>query len=98
MPHHGGFVDFELFGWVEACRVGMCELVRPFVVFSVGVADVWMYSCVVFDDRRGLEENLISHIKPTYYRLKYGLHIVNDLAGKGDGKLAQIQTPTNWEL
>jgi mannitol operon transcriptional antiterminator len=45
------------------------------------IDDFQLYSCVVFDDRRGLEENLISHIKPTYYRLKYGLHIVNDLAG-----------------
>ncbi|MFG6115671.1 BglG family transcription antiterminator [Halobacillus sp. MO56] len=44
------------------------------------IADFQLYSCVVFDDKEGLEENLISHIKPTYYRLKYGVKIANDLA------------------
>ncbi|WP_044338821.1 BglG family transcription antiterminator [Rossellomorea aquimaris] len=44
------------------------------------IDDFQIYSCVVFDDKNGLEENLISHIKPTYYRLKYGLSIANDLA------------------
>ncbi|SDZ78175.1 Transcriptional antiterminator [Thalassobacillus cyri] len=44
------------------------------------IADFQLYSCVVFDDKGGLEENLISHIKPTYYRLKYGVKIANDLA------------------
>ncbi|MFQ3545622.1 BglG family transcription antiterminator [Halobacillus rhizosphaerae] len=45
------------------------------------IADFQLYSCVVFDDKKGLEENLISHIKPTFYRLKYGVQIANDLAG-----------------
>ncbi|WP_082232795.1 BglG family transcription antiterminator [Halobacillus massiliensis] len=44
------------------------------------IADFQLYSCVVFDDKEGLQENLISHIKPTYYRLKYGVQIANDLA------------------
>ncbi|WP_390216948.1 BglG family transcription antiterminator [Halobacillus seohaensis] len=44
------------------------------------ITDFQTYSCVVFDDRRGLEENLISHIKPTYYRLKYGVQIANELS------------------
>lgn len=44
------------------------------------IDDFQLYSCVVFDDKKGLEENLISHIKPTYYRLKYGLSIANDLS------------------
>ncbi|WP_201712820.1 BglG family transcription antiterminator [Rossellomorea arthrocnemi] len=44
------------------------------------IHDFQLYSCVVFDDKKGLEENLISHIKPTYYRLKYGLAIANDLS------------------
>ncbi|UOQ45458.1 BglG family transcription antiterminator [Halobacillus salinarum] len=44
------------------------------------ISDFQLYSCVVFDDKTGLEENLISHIKPTYYRLKYGVKIANDLA------------------
>ncbi|WP_028782187.1 BglG family transcription antiterminator [Thalassobacillus devorans] len=46
------------------------------------IADFQLYSCVVFDDKKGLEENLISHIKPTYYRLKYGVTIANDLADR----------------
>jgi mannitol operon transcriptional antiterminator len=44
------------------------------------IDDFQLYSCVVFDDKNGLGENLISHIKPTYYRLKYGISIANDLA------------------
>ncbi|PFA63057.1 hypothetical protein CN378_18660 [Bacillus sp. AFS015802] len=44
------------------------------------IHDFQLYSCVVFDDKKGLEENLISHIKPTFYRLKYGLSIANDLS------------------
>ncbi|MFD2923765.1 BglG family transcription antiterminator [Halobacillus naozhouensis] len=44
------------------------------------VSDFQTYSCVIFDDRQGLEENLISHIKPTYYRLKYGVQIANELS------------------
>ncbi|MFB5664074.1 BglG family transcription antiterminator [Alteribacillus sp. HJP-4] len=44
------------------------------------IADFQLYSCIVFDDKEGLRENLIFHIKPTYYRLKYGVQIANDLA------------------
>lgn len=44
------------------------------------IHDFQLYSCVVFDDKKGLQENLISHIKPTFYRLKYGLSIANDLS------------------
>ncbi|KPL60266.1 BglG family transcription antiterminator [Rossellomorea vietnamensis] len=44
------------------------------------IHDFQAYSCIVFDDKQGLEENLISHIKPTYYRLKYGISIANDLS------------------
>ncbi|WP_257349830.1 BglG family transcription antiterminator [Pseudalkalibacillus decolorationis] len=44
------------------------------------ISDFQTYSCVIFDDRKGLEENLISHIKPTYYRLKYGVRIANELS------------------
>ncbi|MGI8315841.1 BglG family transcription antiterminator [Halobacillus mangrovi] len=44
------------------------------------ISDFQLYSAVVFDDKKGLEENLIFHIKPTYYRLKYGVKIANDLA------------------
>ncbi|MYL53847.1 PRD domain-containing protein [Pontibacillus yanchengensis] len=43
------------------------------------IDDFQIYSCILFDDRDQLEENLLTHIKPTYYRLKYGVTIQNDL-------------------
>ncbi|MFD2044759.1 BglG family transcription antiterminator [Ornithinibacillus salinisoli] len=43
------------------------------------VTDFQNNACVIFDDRKGLEKNLISHIKPTYYRLKYGVNYSNQL-------------------
>lgn len=43
------------------------------------IEDFQIYSFVVFDDRRGLEENLLSHIKPAYYRIKYGVKVTNEL-------------------
>ncbi|MUK87683.1 PRD domain-containing protein [Ornithinibacillus sp. L9] len=42
------------------------------------VSDFQNNACVIFDDRKGLEKNLISHIKPTYYRLKYSVKYSND--------------------
>ena len=57
------------------------------------IADFQLYSCVVFDDKKGLEENLISHIKPTYYRLKYGVQIANDLA-----ETIQVTYPDIFDL
>ncbi|WP_099159655.1 BglG family transcription antiterminator [Virgibacillus ndiopensis] len=47
------------------------------------IADFQTDACVIFDDREGLENNLISHIKPTYYRLKYNVkmskHLVSSI-------------------
>ncbi|WP_281975297.1 BglG family transcription antiterminator [Halobacillus litoralis] len=60
--------------YTEQELAGLKEVVQQMI------DDFQLYSCVVFDDKDGLEENLISHIKPTYYRLKYGVHIANDLA------------------
>ncbi|MFZ0475190.1 MAG: BglG family transcription antiterminator [Halobacillus sp.] len=60
--------------YTEQELAGLKEVVQQMI------ADFQLYSCVVFDDKEGLEENMISHIKPTYYRLKYGVHIANDLA------------------
>ncbi|WP_085506023.1 BglG family transcription antiterminator [Thalassobacillus devorans] len=44
------------------------------------INDFQAHACIIFDDREGLEDNLIAHIKPTYYRLKYGVKIANELA------------------
>ncbi|WP_027954800.1 BglG family transcription antiterminator [Halobacillus kuroshimensis] len=44
------------------------------------IEDFQIYSFVVFDDRKGLAENLLSHIKPAYYRIKYGVKVTNELS------------------
>ncbi|WP_200411102.1 BglG family transcription antiterminator [Virgibacillus salexigens] len=43
------------------------------------VSDFQKNACVIFNDREGLEKNLISHMKPSYYRLKYGVPYSNHL-------------------
>ncbi|WP_070120930.1 BglG family transcription antiterminator [Bacillus marinisedimentorum] len=44
------------------------------------IRDFQSYAGVIFDDVGELEDNLVLHIKPAYYRLKYGVRIGNDLA------------------
>ncbi|WP_408010280.1 BglG family transcription antiterminator [Pseudalkalibacillus sp. A8] len=61
-------------------RYAQSELEGLQQVVSRMVSDFQTYACVIFDDRQGLKENLISHIKPTYYRLKYGVKIGNELS------------------
>ncbi|WP_261133999.1 BglG family transcription antiterminator [Bacillus sp. Marseille-Q3570] len=61
-------------------RYAESELIGLQQVVSRMISDFQTYACVIFDDRRGLEKNLISHIKPTYYRLKYGVKIGNELS------------------
>ncbi|AWO75791.1 PRD domain-containing protein [Geobacillus thermoleovorans] len=43
------------------------------------VDDFQTYACVQFKRREELEKNLLVHMKPAYYRLKYGFHLQNDL-------------------
>lgn len=43
------------------------------------VDDFQAYACVRFKHREELEKNLLVHMKPAYYRLKYGLHLQNEL-------------------
>jgi mannitol operon transcriptional antiterminator len=43
------------------------------------VDDFQKYACVVFNHREGLEKNLFIHLKPAFYRLKYGLDLNNPL-------------------
>ncbi|RWZ51330.1 BglG family transcription antiterminator [Halobacillus fulvus] len=44
------------------------------------IAEFQDHACVLFDDKKGLEDNLLTHIKPAYYRLKYGVRISNHLS------------------
>ncbi|MED0685379.1 BglG family transcription antiterminator [Anoxybacillus ayderensis] len=43
------------------------------------IDDFQTYACVQFNQREELEKNLLIHMKPAYYRLKYGLHWQNEL-------------------
>lgn len=43
------------------------------------IDDFQLYSCVYFRDRAGLEESMLIHLKPAYYRIKYGLELQNPL-------------------
>jgi mannitol operon transcriptional antiterminator len=43
------------------------------------VFDFQRYACVFFQDSTKLKENLLQHLKQTYYRLKYDLAIENPL-------------------
>lgn len=44
------------------------------------VMDFEKYACVTFTSRNLLEQNLLLHIKPAYYRMKYGLEVENQVA------------------
>lgn len=47
------------------------------VIVQRMVDDFQRYACVQFYDRAGLENNLLIHLKPAYYRIKYGLTLEN---------------------
>ena len=49
------------------------------VIIKRMVDDFQSYACVQFYDRTGLENNLLIHLKPAYYRIKYGLYLENSL-------------------
>ncbi len=44
------------------------------------VDDFQKYACVFFQNRRELERNLLIHLKPAYFRIKYGIELDNPLA------------------
>ncbi|KAB7706515.1 PRD domain-containing protein [Bacillus aerolatus] len=43
------------------------------------VDDFQTYACLVFDKRAELEQNLFIHLKPAYFRIKYGIEPANPL-------------------
>ena len=49
------------------------------VIIKRMVDDFERYACIEFYDRIGLENNLLIHLKPAYYRIKYGLYLENYL-------------------
>ncbi|HWO76193.1 MAG TPA: BglG family transcription antiterminator [Bacillus sp. (in: firmicutes)] len=49
-------------------------------VVSNMVTDFQKYACVFFKDKELLEKNLLVHIKPSFYRIKYGLEVENQIA------------------
>jgi len=52
------------------------------------------YACVQFSERKNLEKNLLLHMKPAYYRLKYGIHLENELTQSIKDKYPDIFTFT----
>ncbi|MFY4775772.1 BglG family transcription antiterminator [Metabacillus sp. RGM 3146] len=49
-------------------------------VISQMVDDFEAYACVLFEKRTELEKNLFLHLKPAYYRIKYGIEMKNPLS------------------
>jgi mannitol operon transcriptional antiterminator len=49
-------------------------------VVSNMVTDFQTYACVFFENRDEIEKNLLLHVKPAFYRIKYGLEIESDVS------------------
>ncbi|MET3696256.1 BglG family transcriptional antiterminator [Bacillus oleivorans] len=49
-------------------------------VVSNMVTDFQKYACVFFKDKELLVRNLLVHVKPSFYRIKYGLEVENQVA------------------
>jgi mannitol operon transcriptional antiterminator len=49
-------------------------------VVSKMVTDFQKYACVFLKERALLEKNLLLHVKPSYYRIKYELEVENSMA------------------
>jgi mannitol operon transcriptional antiterminator len=43
------------------------------------VTDFQKYACVFFKNRKEVEKNLLLHVKPAYYRIKYGLEFESEM-------------------
>lgn len=43
------------------------------------VNDFQTYACVIFENRHEIEKNLLLHVKPAFYRIKYGLEIETEV-------------------
>ncbi|TGB02429.1 BglG family transcription antiterminator [Halobacillus salinus] len=54
------------------------------------IHDFQTYACVVFDNVKELENNLMAHLKPTYYRLKYNVTPSNEWSSQIKEKYSEI--------
>ncbi|MEH7299145.1 BglG family transcription antiterminator [Neobacillus drentensis] len=43
------------------------------------VTDFQKYACVFFKERQEIEKSLLLHVKPAYYRIRYGLEFESDM-------------------
>lgn len=48
-------------------------------IIKLMVDDFQKYACIVFKKRPDLERNLFIHLKPAYFRVKYGIELANPL-------------------
>jgi mannitol operon transcriptional antiterminator len=64
------------------------------VIIQRMVDDFQRYACIEFYDGGGLENNLLTHLKPAYYRIKYGLCLENSLMESIRKKYRDIFTLT----
>jgi mannitol operon transcriptional antiterminator len=54
------------------------------------VTDFQKYACVFFENRKDIEKNLLLHVKPAYYRIKYGLEFESDMTETIKGQYQDI--------
>ncbi|WP_270179764.1 BglG family transcription antiterminator [Alkalihalobacillus sp. CinArs1] len=77
------FITMHLLGsrvnYSEVSAVGNLEIEKLREVVSEIVHEFQIYACILFEQRKELEEALFLHLKPTYYRLKYNVPITNEL-------------------
>ncbi|MFT0803129.1 BglG family transcription antiterminator [Bacillus swezeyi] len=56
------------------------DLVNLKQIITLMVDDFQKFSCIFFQNRTDLERNLFVHLKPAYFRIKYGIELANPLA------------------
>jgi mannitol operon transcriptional antiterminator len=59
-------------------------------VVSRMVTDFQKYACVFLKNREEVEKSLLLHVKPAYYRVKYGLEVESNVAASIIEKYADI--------
>lgn len=59
-------------------------------IITAMVNDFQKYACILFQNRELLEKNLYLHIKPAYYRIKYGLEVENEITESIKLKYSEI--------
>lgn len=56
------------------------DLVNLKEIIPLMVDDFQKFACLFFQNRTDLERNLFVHLKPAYFRIKYGIELANPLA------------------